>query len=866
MLQQRHTRGILPRFDLLAVLAILVRLALLGCLAILVGGPGASSPVIIPSPVGDNWCEIISERSRFAKVYEGPDDTRMMRISPDPVHYRDEHQSWQEINTRIVASANADALEMTRNDYRVYFQSESTAPYLVRFETRDGEVEFGLDEQQSWGRLEEVRAESSGNSVSYRNLFPGIDLSYTLSASQMTEELVVRDRAFVGGLSRVQKRFTARGVSGSVEPDGSVGFYNASGERTWTIPRPVLYELDSRQTDNHGIHFEMVARDGYFELVKVIDPAGIAWLNDPQRRFPVVVDDTVTLNDGYLAGGTGYVQCGLSRCSRRTDHANVAVGRIPALGLTYRSFLEWDTSVIPRDAVIQSVGVYFHVSFPYGLLDTVAIKQLPSPVSSYANDSAHNQELFDDLGAAADYIPRLYLWGRPDDLILSLGTDISQPNLALADLSSRIASGAPFGVGLVGSNETDAFAMLVASANTDSPGDHPALIVTFKSVKGSVAPMIRPLRNTFFDGQYYWMFFRVADNAQYGQYYYYSADGRHWTEAGRLSSSGNQHHGEWYSPPNTVFAAFANEVIGPASDLYFAKGTLSYHPSPDILWGTPAALFKATRNPTTDSYDFPSVSQDSTGKCWVLTRHMTTNTAGLEIVHSTDSSCSAWASPTTLLEPTDNGGDSGVGAYVVPLDNGRVYVVYKNLRSLEGKLYDGTSWASAAEVIESNAAFGVYSQGMSIVSGGSSVQLAYIAGDGSLTFRSWNGAWGDALTLDEEGTFWSPSLSLDLSDNSLFVVYRKGSDKNRGNGTVYSRRGAPPYGAGDWSAPVVVRAGSYSPQPVFGAGSPGSTSPWSVSTNYSGNGRNFAMFVDGVYGLEFSSLHLSQTYLPLISR
>lgn len=819
------------------------------------------------NPLSDqNLQEIVSQRSRFATVYRLSDNSRVMRISTDPIHYQDANGNWHVIDTRIAPSTDPNfGFQMVKDDYHAYFKTESSSQYLIRYQAKGAEIRFGIDQHQTWGILDTATAQATGNTILYKNIYPGVDVRYELSPTQMLEEFIVTDKSLASHIDQIQKRFSVKDATWKIESDGSIAFYNNNAERIWSVPKPVMYERGNKQNRNYGIYYKVVTKDGYYDLVKVIKPSGKRWLSDPNRQFPVVIDDTVVLADKNLAGGEGFVQTDFTTYQRRTNQSQLIIGAVPTQTLTYRAFLEWDTSAIPKNAKIQSVGIFFHPTQPYGAGNTVDVKQLSNPISSYPDDNLHNQQLFNDIGNANSYEVGLFQFQSDKATVDPLGYDGYTLNTVVQDLQNKVATGAPFGIGLVGSNETNAYTEMIANGDSAHPDDHPALIVFYDGIRGESTPIIRPLRNSFFDGKYYWAFFRNGYGATTGQFYYYSPDGTTWTQAGQLSTSGNQHHDEWYDPTsNTVLAAYAVQVVDAYTDMYFQMGQVHDTPTPTITWSSATVLFQATRNPTTDGYDFPSAILDSNKNCWVLARHVTTTTTGLVIRKSTDSTCSAWGPPTVVLAPTANGGDSGVGGYAVPLTNGKVYVVYKNLNALMGVLYDGTAW-SAPETIDNNAAFGVYSQGMSVVAVGDVVHLLYIGGDGSVKYNSWNGAWGTAITLDSTATFWSPSLSLDTSTGTFYAVYRTSGNNDIADGSVYYKEGTSPYAINDWSAPVAITTAAYSPETLIGAAVPGATSPWSLSTNYSGNGVNYVLLVDGVYGLSYAPLLPIRTvYLPLI--
>ncbi len=86
---------------------------------------------------------------------------------------------------------------------------------------------------------------------------------------------------------------------GPDRPDSQVEAYTV----LFTIPRPVLYELNEPAQVNDGVRFEVEAQgEGVYVVRKTIGASGQAWLrDDPERRLPAVVDDgDILLPGGYM--------------------------------------------------------------------------------------------------------------------------------------------------------------------------------------------------------------------------------------------------------------------------------------------------------------------------------------------------------------------------------------------------------------------------------------------------------------------------------------------------------------------------------------------------------------------------------------
>jgi YD repeat-containing protein len=90
-------------------------------------------------------------------------------------------------------------------------------------------------------------------------------------------------------LNSIDQEFTIHGVEYVMNEDGSIGFYN--GETlVFSIPRPVMYELNNPQQKSYGLHYEIIEKDNIYILRKIIDDQ--EWLK--KSKYPVVIDGTTS--------------------------------------------------------------------------------------------------------------------------------------------------------------------------------------------------------------------------------------------------------------------------------------------------------------------------------------------------------------------------------------------------------------------------------------------------------------------------------------------------------------------------------------------------------------------------------------------
>ncbi|MBU7022370.1 MAG: exo-alpha-sialidase, partial [Theionarchaea archaeon] len=137
---------------------------------------------------------------------------------------------------------------------------------------------------QSLGALNTVKGEPEGNKIWYRQVFPGVDIRYTVYEDLLLEEFVVYQ---LMDIPAIEQEFSIHGVDYKMEEDGSIGFYNGE-DLVFSIPRPVMYEFNNPERKCYGLHYEVIEKGDSYILRKVIDD--IPWLKS--ALYPVVIDSS----------------------------------------------------------------------------------------------------------------------------------------------------------------------------------------------------------------------------------------------------------------------------------------------------------------------------------------------------------------------------------------------------------------------------------------------------------------------------------------------------------------------------------------------------------------------------------------------
>ena len=252
------------------------------------------APVGRPAPPASRVRELVGRRTATGSYFELSDGRIQAELSAAPVHYRDAHGGWQPIDTTVRASARPGfRLGNESNAFATFFGGSTDS--LVRFEQDGRRVSVGLA-----GARRAVAPVAAGNVVRFGQVLPGVDLVYRVTPQEFKEEIVL-------AAAPADPTFTftvdTGGLLARQRADGSIGFWRASGEGEplYVMPRPFMTDAADDASSPYGKAFSpkvsqsvtsrSVTQSGSRLTVTV--RADRAWLVDPARKYPVVIDPTI---------------------------------------------------------------------------------------------------------------------------------------------------------------------------------------------------------------------------------------------------------------------------------------------------------------------------------------------------------------------------------------------------------------------------------------------------------------------------------------------------------------------------------------------------------------------------------------------
>jgi hypothetical protein len=321
--------------------------------------------------------EALSDRSEYSQTFANPSGTLTLQESVAPVRARRSDGSWAPVDTTLRFQSDGRVAPVaTVAD--VSFSPGGTGP-LARIARDGSQLTLGWP-----GGL--PRPELSGDSATYREVLPGVDLRVNASALGFSDLLVVRTReaALNPALAMVRLAIAVSGVTLLTATDGTQSAVDAYGQEVFGAPAPSMW-------DASGLHSPVGLRihDGEMDLVP-----DQAMLTRASTRFPLSIDPDYHVKvTGRQEAWTKVNDCQKSQTywngtndSDSEKHGSVKVGHSPTGygdpcdGATWRSYFRMDTSAVAGTNVFLA---RFHV------FNTYAASCNPKPIDLYWSGSVY---------------------------------------------------------------------------------------------------------------------------------------------------------------------------------------------------------------------------------------------------------------------------------------------------------------------------------------------------------------------------------------------------------------------------------------------------------------------------------------------
>ncbi|TND07960.1 MAG: PKD domain-containing protein [Bacteroidetes bacterium] len=244
-----------------------------------------------------SWQEDVSQRKANSSTYRTTDGRIIMHYSSRPVNYKDASGQWQHIEISPKATIQGWIAESQPNP--VYLRTDASCLLTI-----DEYHVFGFSRNVT---INGVAAKSTvpkqeETVLTFSDILPGIDKVCEFRYDAIKYNYVLHNAYTAGNDLLIEEEyelpygFKASVHAGEYNGKDEVWLQDAQGAIRSKFHTPVCFDANKKTIAGE---YELKKINGKHKLILRV-PA--AWLNDPQRVYPVVIDPLVT---GPLTTWTG---------------------------------------------------------------------------------------------------------------------------------------------------------------------------------------------------------------------------------------------------------------------------------------------------------------------------------------------------------------------------------------------------------------------------------------------------------------------------------------------------------------------------------------------------------------------------------
>ncbi|MDQ1700020.1 MAG: hypothetical protein QOG34_1883, partial [Frankiaceae bacterium] len=299
-------------------------------------------------PVG----EIASLRTATSRTVRHANGTLTTSVYPQAVNYRTGSGQWQSIDTKLVPRSGPNAgWQNAANSFTTSFAPKAAGTYLT-LTTNGKSFAFAADGAAS------RPARTSGGTITYPGAFTNSDLTYTEHSGGVEETVVLRDRSAPTDFRYTVRAFGAGKVSVHRRADGSWAVSQGPApDQLFVLEAPRAQDATAggRSMSPDPLRHATMSAAVRGKTITVDLHVDRAWLADSQRRFPVLVDPTITIQPDTMDASfeanqptfTPYVS---DRVYIGTDD-----------NYAWRGAMKFDLSAVPSGVTVTgaSLGMYY---------------------------------------------------------------------------------------------------------------------------------------------------------------------------------------------------------------------------------------------------------------------------------------------------------------------------------------------------------------------------------------------------------------------------------------------------------------------------------------------------------------------------
>jgi RHS repeat-associated protein len=275
--------------------------------------------------------ELVDMREEMAKFYPAHDNLMRGDFYTGPVHYQDTKGKWQDIDlyfTELNQVAKSDdnikrfsisteqPVELRDQEFGVFENKSGDEVSIYRDQFTFGVLKnkFGFltsryanesfvmmlsDKERIVFKMKDInptRGLKDKNSISYEKISGDVSLRYTVTAEKVKEEIIIPSSESPMSYSYSYKGY---GLKPEFDENQLLQFVDAKGSTKVTMSTPFVE--DSNGEISYDIKTDYKIAGNHVNVTVSLNPA---WMKDPKRAYPVVLDPTLwtpaRVGDAYV--------------------------------------------------------------------------------------------------------------------------------------------------------------------------------------------------------------------------------------------------------------------------------------------------------------------------------------------------------------------------------------------------------------------------------------------------------------------------------------------------------------------------------------------------------------------------------------
>ncbi|MCM1053870.1 MAG: DNRLRE domain-containing protein, partial [Ruminococcus sp.] len=284
--------------------------------------------------------ELINLRKKREKHFLQNDGSIIAKVYNEDIHFKKDNK-YIEIDNTLIKEGNY--YRNRQNDYQVYFKDISNYDFF-NIRLNKHYLDISLINNNI------VNPVISDNSITYNNIFKGIDIEYIVLADKIKENVIIKDKN-----NKITELDFIIGTALDLVIDTNKILAKENDRTIFTMEAP--YMIDSNNNINYNINYELIKYDQVYHLKLILDEE---WLDS--ATYPIVIDPTITNSGNSNSVYDTYIYSGDTNIDRNNqDILKVGVEKVNNQNRVNRTLIKFNLPMIGTgsqvvDATLDLIG------------------------------------------------------------------------------------------------------------------------------------------------------------------------------------------------------------------------------------------------------------------------------------------------------------------------------------------------------------------------------------------------------------------------------------------------------------------------------------------------------------------------------